>query len=127
MSFTSTTPLQSHLPTGWKAAYASMYRDGSADFPPACLHYVLELVRSTSRQHGSELTPAATTRAFREAIRADFGALAGEVLEDWGLRTPKDLGHAVELLGRYGCLTLDSEDTPEHFALDTGSLFEVAP
>jgi uncharacterized repeat protein (TIGR04138 family) len=127
MSPTSAMPVQSHVPTGWKAAYASLYRDGCADFPPACLHYVLELVRSAARNHGAALTPAATTQAFREAIRADFGALAGEVLEDWDLRTPKDLGHAVELLGRYGCLTLDSEDTPEHFALDTGSLFEVGP
>jgi uncharacterized repeat protein (TIGR04138 family) len=123
----SVMPMETHAPTGWKAAYASLYREGSADFPPACLHYVLELVRRVSRDRGTTLTPAETTRAFRDAIRADFGALAGEVLADWELRTPQDLGHAVELLGRYGCLTLDSEDTPEHFALDATPLSEVGP
>lgn len=107
--------------SAWKTAYAAMYRDGAAAFPPACLYYVLEKVR----QAGTALTPADTIRVFRAATRADFGPLAGEVLDDWGLRTPKDLGQAVDLLGRYGCLTLDSGDTPGNFAQDEVPFGEI--
>ena len=103
--------------SGWKAAYAALYHDGAASFPPASMHYVLEVVRSAVHNRGNALTPADTTEAFREAVRSDFGPLSDAVLADWELRTPKDLGHAVDLLGRSGCLTLDSEDVPENFAL----------
>jgi uncharacterized repeat protein (TIGR04138 family) len=109
---------------GWKEAYAAMHRDGAAAFPPACLHYVLGMVRHSARQeHGSggspSLSPSGTVAAFRRAVRADFGPLAGEVLKDWALLTPGDLGRAVDLLGRYGCLSLDAGDSPEAFATDT--------
>lgn len=104
---------------GWKTAYAAMHQDGAADFPPACLHYVLDMVRGAARDGEGSLTPAATIAAFRRSTRADFGPLADEVLADWEMRTPENLGRAVTLLGRYGCLALDAGDTAENFAADT--------
>lgn len=121
------------MSTGWKTAYAAMHRDGAAVFPPACLHYVLELIRAESgRQGGSgrsegSLTPADTSAAFRRAAHADFGPLAGEVLNDWKLETPAALGEAVALLGAYGCLTLDAGDSPQAFATDTVPFTEIHP
>jgi uncharacterized repeat protein (TIGR04138 family) len=104
-----------------------MHRDGAAAFPPACLHYVLELVRNESRRRAAVLPPADMVAAFRRAARSDFGSLCREVLEDWELRVPADLGHAVLLLGRYGCLSLDAEDTPGAFATDTVPFTEGRP
>jgi uncharacterized repeat protein (TIGR04138 family) len=119
------------MSTGWKSAYAAMHRDGAAAFPPACLHYVLELVRTESGRRGgsgtsdSALTPADTSAAFRRAARADFGPLVDDVLKDWNLETPAALGEAVALLGAYGCLTLDAGDSPQAFATDTVPFTEV--
>jgi uncharacterized repeat protein (TIGR04138 family) len=122
------------MPGAWTTVYATMHRDGAAAFPPACLHYVLELVRNEAHaaQAGTQgapalLTPADTTLAFRRAARGDFGPLRDDVLEDWELRTPEDLGKAVTLLGRYGCLTLEDGDTPAAFATDTVSFLGANP
>jgi uncharacterized repeat protein (TIGR04138 family) len=112
---------------GWKSAYEAMHRDGVADFPPACLHYVLELIRAESNRHGGPLTPAESSAAFRRAVHADFGPLCDEVLVEWNLRTPGDLGNAVALLGTYGCLSLDAGDSPQAFATDTVPYKEVHP
>ena len=109
----------------WKSVYASMHREGEAAFPPAALYYVLQRVRKqaapakTSDATGIPvLTPAEIIATFRKGVRADFGPLAREVLDEWNLRTPGELGRAIELLGRYQCLSLDPSDTPEAFAAD---------
>jgi uncharacterized repeat protein (TIGR04138 family) len=103
----------------WKTAYAEMHAKGEADFPPACLHYLLQLNRMAFRnQSGRALTPAELVEAFRKQTRRDFGPLQGKVCEDWGMRGPADLGRAILLMGRYGCLSLDSSDTVESFAMD---------
>lgn len=115
----------------WTSAYAAMHRDGAAAFPPACLHYVLDLVRAESGRRGEPgtsvgpLTPTETSAAFRRAAHADFGPLVDEVLSDWRLETPAALGEAVALLGAYGCLTLDAGDSPQAFATDTVPFKEV--
>ena len=116
----------------WKSVYAAMHRDGEAVFPPAALHYILQLVR----KHGGTppspdtapppLTPKAIITTFRKSIHSDFGPLSREVLEDWKLRTPGELGRAVLLLGRYHCLSLEPSDTLEAFGADTGPLSEGA-
>jgi hypothetical protein len=128
------------VPEGWTEAYASLHRDGVAHFPPACLHYVLNIVRQASFVWGERdpveiedlagpemapvrptprsVPPAAVIKAFRSAIRNDFGALRDEVLEDWGLRTPADLGLAITLLGQAGALTLEEGDGPAFYSPD---------
>jgi uncharacterized repeat protein (TIGR04138 family) len=123
------------MSTRWTSAYAAMHRDGAAAFPPACLHYVLDLVRAESARRGpgtggsgmsgGPLTPTETSAAFRRATRADFGPLVDDVLADWKLETPAALGEAVALLGAYGCLTLEAGDSPQAFATDTVPFREV--
>ncbi len=100
----------------WKNAYAKMQAGGEAAFPPACLHYVLQLCRSPRPNSGSVLTPEEFTGLFRKQAKRDFGSLMASVLEDWGLQSPQDLGKAVVLLGRYGCLSLEPTDTVESFS-----------
>lgn len=106
----------------WKAAYAAMHRDGAAAFPPACLHYVLETVRAACGSDADPRSPADVTAAFRDAARRDFGPLARDVLADWGLTTPGDLGRAVALLGDYGCLSLGDDERADAFAADDAPL-----
>lgn len=108
---------------GWSAAYARLHREGLAEFPPACLHYVLELVRRVSHEEGPP-GPAALTAAFRAATRDDFGPLRRDVLDEWGVRRPAALGRAVALLGHAGCLILDEEDAPAFYAADARAFTE---
>jgi uncharacterized repeat protein (TIGR04138 family) len=103
----------------WKSAYAAMYRDGEAAFPPAALHYVLQRVRRAARERaGGTSTPEEIVAAFRAGARADFGPLVRDVLGAWKIEVPEDLGRAVLLLGRYRCLSLEPSDTLEAFAAD---------
>lgn len=103
----------------WPAAYAAMHQAGEAAFPPACLNYVLTCVRNAANGRKTPLSPSDTVATFRQRASADFGPLLQEVLEDWGLRTPEELGKAVLLLGKHECLTLEASDTVEAFARDT--------
>jgi uncharacterized repeat protein (TIGR04138 family) len=111
----------------WRTAYAAMHRAGDAEFSPACLAYVLTVVRETSFGREVPLTPGEFVTHFRARIRRDFGPLLRETLADWELRTPEDLGRAIALLGKYDCLTLAPTDTVEAFAKDTIPLDADAP
>jgi len=57
--------------------------------------------------------------AFRAMTQRDFGPLREDVLRQWGLLTPFDLGRAITLLGRVDRLLLDEGDDPIHYAMDT--------
>jgi uncharacterized repeat protein (TIGR04138 family) len=110
------------MPLDWKTAYASMHTEHRAAFPPAGLHYVLQLNRKLFNAHHRTITPAELWQEFGKHTRRDFGPLVAQVLSDWKLGTPEDLGNAVVLLGSYGCLTLEPTDTVEAFAaLETSS------
>jgi uncharacterized repeat protein (TIGR04138 family) len=104
----------------WKNAYAGLQKKGEAEFPPACLHYVLQATRLAFRERGNKgLTPNELIGVFRQRLRRDFGPLLAAVLEDWGLRAPEDLGKAVLLLGRAGCLIPGPEDTLAAYGADS--------
>ncbi len=104
------------MPLDWKTVYASMHARNEATFPPAALHYILQLSRRLYDAHHRAVTPAELCGEFHGTTLRDFGALLPCVLEDWGLNSAEDLGRAVALLGRYGCLTLEPTDTVEAFA-----------
>jgi uncharacterized repeat protein (TIGR04138 family) len=110
----------------WKSVYAAMHRAGEATFPPAALYYVLQTVRKRAAvpQARLPLTPEDIITTFRAGVRREFGPLFREVLEDWNLRAPADLGEAVLLLGRYRCLALEPSDTREAFAADGRAFYE---
>ena len=105
----------------WKSTYALMHAKGKADFPSACLYYVLEITRQ-GYQHRSNQpsTSSELIQDFRKKTKADFGPLLSMVLEEWNMKMPSDLGKAVMLLGSFGCLHLTSQDTLESFGTDVG-------
>ena len=101
----------------WKNAYAGIQARGEAAYPPAGLHYLLQVCRQAStRTEGRPLTPEELVKNFHQAARRDFGSLKNRVLEDWSLRSAEDLGKAVVLLGSCDCLLLEPTDTVEAFA-----------
>ncbi len=107
------------MPPDWKTCYASLHARGEATFPPAGLHYLLQLTRQAYRDRGGKpLLPREWTEEFRRRIRADFGRLGPAVLEHWELRRAEDLGQALLLLGQIGCLQLGAEDTVSAFAAE---------
>jgi len=107
----------------WKSVYAAMHRDGEAAFPPAALHYVLQIVRASAK---TDTRPEALIATFRRALRNDFGPLLGDVVTEWNIRNPADFGRAILLLGKYRCLSLEPSDTAEAFAAD-GRAFHEEP
>jgi len=100
----------------WKTAYAAMHDRGEAVFPPAGIHYVLQLSRQICRARNRPVTPSELLDEFRKQTRRELGPMVAQVLESWGLTTSEDLGKAVVLLGHYGCLTLEPAETIEAFA-----------
>ncbi len=84
--------------------------------------------RGTEHATGTarSLPPAAVIAAFRNAVRQDFGALRAQVLREWGLLTPFDLGRAIGLLGHVDRLILDDGDAPAFYAHDPVPLAEDA-
>lgn len=102
--------------TSLAEAYAAAHRAGRADVPPACLRFVLEVVRAAAARHGRGLTPADTVQALAEASRREFGPLDAVVREEWGLQDGADVARALRLLEACGAVTLAPEDTGAAFA-----------
>ncbi|HKP98603.1 MAG TPA: hypothetical protein VJ385_22925 [Fibrobacteria bacterium] len=101
-----------------RAAYLAMRRSGTGDFPPECLEYLLHLIlRSSYQGKGFRDVPASELcRTLRLQAADDFGDLAGEAMERFGLRSGDDVGRAVFLLAEYGCLTLREGETRADYA-----------
>lgn len=104
-------------------AYATAHRAGDATFPPACLRFVHDAVRTAARHlndgHGdgaASLSPAETVRVLADAARREFGPLDAVVRAEWGLLDGADAGRAVRLLSDCGALTLAPGDTEDAFA-----------
>jgi len=101
----------------WKTAYAGMHESGETSYPPAALHYLLQICRQASGHIENHLlTPEQLVNEFRKRSQRDFGSMKTSVLEDWKLHTSEDLGKAVLLLAKHHCLTLEPSDTLEAFS-----------
>lgn len=105
------------MPADLRGAYLAMRRAGDPAPPPECLDYLLQLVSRLARAPGGprHLAAAELCQAFQRQVTADFGALAGEVLARWNLRACSDLGRAVFLLARHGCLSLRDGETLKEY------------
>ena len=101
-----------------RQAYLEMRRTGADRFTPEFLEYVYRFIFGTSlRGHEFQhLSAADLCSAFPRQMLADFGPMAGKVLERWGLRTFAELGEAVFLLAEKGCLSLHEKDSREDYA-----------
>jgi uncharacterized repeat protein (TIGR04138 family) len=101
-----------------RAAYLGQLRAGMDTFPPECLEYVFQLVfRASYRGKGfRDLSAAELFRIFNRQVADDFGSFASNALDRFGLRTGEDLGRAIFLLARSGCLSLGQGETLEAYA-----------
>lgn len=87
-------------------------------FPPECLEYVFQLVFRASFQGKGfrDLQAAELFRIFQRQVADDFGSFAANAMERFGLRTGGDLGRAIFLLARGGCLSLGQGETLDAYA-----------
>ena len=107
------------MPPDIKSAFWNLVRMGKADFPPAAFEFTYRVIRQASRRAGGyrHLDPVEAGTAFRAAAALEFGKLAPWVLEHWGLKSGRDLGHLIGLLAKQNCLTLRAGESMEEYAI----------
>jgi uncharacterized repeat protein (TIGR04138 family) len=99
----------------------------SADggFPPACLDYLYRLIfhlAGSAKNRGDQapayrhLPASEICHALQRQAQADFGDLAGAVMESWGIGSGGDIGRAIFLLARFNCLSLREGESLEEYA-----------
>ena len=101
-----------------RTAYLVQLREGGGSFSPECLEYLFHIIYRATFQGKvfRDLSAAELCRIFRTQAEADFGAFAGETMKRFGLGSYGDLGRAVELLARTGCLTMREGESLEEYA-----------
>ena len=94
--------------------------------------YTAKQFREKAKREGREGTVPARRHlsalellhGARDYAREEFGAVAGNVLREWGIVTARDFGRVVYLLIDAGVLAASPEDDPRDFEIDfdlTGS------
>lgn len=106
------------MPGDPRAAHLSMLREGAERFSPAGLEYLLRLVQRAafSGDGNRDVGAAEICDRFRRAAADDFGPFTRTALDRFGLATGDDLGRAVVLLARAGCLALREGETAAEYA-----------
>ncbi|MEO6097945.1 MAG: hypothetical protein ABIW76_20700 [Fibrobacteria bacterium] len=101
-----------------RAAYLGQLRAGIDSFPPECLEYVFQLVfRASYRGKGfRDLSVTEVFHIFHRQVADDFGSFSSNALDRFGLRTGEDLGRAIFMLARSGCLSLGEGETLAAYA-----------
>ena len=96
-------------------------------FPSRAYMFVLialeySVSRLPRRRH---LTGQELSHGIAEFARQQFGLLARDVLEGWGLKSTADFGEIVYILIEHGILSKTEEDSPEDFVgvFDFGTEF----
>lgn len=106
------------MPIDVRSAYLLQLRERRESFSPECLEYLFHIIHRATFQGRAyrDLPAAELCRIFRTQAAADFGAFAGETMMRFGLGSYGDLGRAVGLLARAGCLSLREGESPEEYA-----------
>ncbi len=107
------------MPGDLRTAYLAMRREGAGDFSPAALEYLFRLVQRVSFQGKGhrDLSPTELCAHFARSTAEDFGDFTADALRGFGITAGADLGRAVFLLARQGCLELrDGEQQDEYAA-----------
>jgi uncharacterized repeat protein (TIGR04138 family) len=114
------------MPVDVRTAYLAQLRERGDSFSPECLEYLFHIIyRATFQGKVHRDLPAAELcRIFRTQAAADFGAFAGEAMKRFGLDSYGDLGSAVGLLARAGCLSLREGESLEEYAAMGSIRFE---
>ncbi len=92
-----------------------------SDIRIEALEALLGLIRRLSLQHGIggvgvHLEPSDVSDAFFNECRELFGPLALDVLRDWGISAPADIGKALGALTGAGLLIWGKDDSPAAYA-----------
>lgn len=90
-------------------------------FRAEALDLLLKLIRRLSLHYGIggvgvHLEPMEVAEGFFGHCRERFGPLVRDVLQDWGITVPSDLGTALGALADAGLLVWGEEDGPEDYA-----------
>ncbi len=104
--------------------YADLIKREAVAHPKRCYGYILAVLRQLSEENsGADFGANEVTGYFRKRLRQDFGALAPKVTAYWELQKGSDLGTALSVLAKQGCLRWGSHDTLEDYAAQ-GPLLE---
>lgn len=106
------------MPGDLRAAHLAMLRQGKERFSPAGLEYLYRLLQR-SAFHGEgyrDLGAAEICGSFRRAAADDFGPFADRAMAGFGITTGAELGEAVFLLARHGCLALREGESIEEYS-----------
>ena len=76
----------------------------------------------TRQEIHRHLTAGELVEALLEYAGKEYGLLAGQVLTEWGLTSPADVGRIVYKLIEAGVLSASPDDSPEDFQILTGWL-----
>lgn len=111
-------------PTSYEQEIERIVREDPR-YRAAAYHFVAESVAYTARRRGGQSEPRDKPRHIRgkellEGIREfaidQYGPLALDVLEDWGLRRTEDIGNVVFHLVEHNLLGASEDDSPDDFA-----------
>jgi uncharacterized repeat protein (TIGR04138 family) len=106
------------MPNDLRAAHLAMMREGKHRYSPAGLEYLFRLLqRSAFKGEGyRDVGAAEVCDLFRRSAEDDFGPFTGRALSGFGITTGSELGDAVFLLARHGCLALREGESIEEYA-----------
>ena len=94
--------------------------DEEPRYEAAAYRFVADAVTFTVDRLGSHRHVSAREllAGVRDYAKQQYGVLAGEVLDSWGLRSANDVGTVVYLLTGVGLLAASPDDHPEDFNCD---------
>lgn len=94
-----------------KTALAQWRREAPLPFPPEAMAWVFQGLRQahaqaskTNQAESAEVLAESLVSHLRLRAQNQFGALAGPVFQNWGLRDGSDLANMLEALARLGAV-----------------------
>ncbi len=89
------------------------YSAEAYDFVGRAVSFTISRLKAHRHVSAAELLAG-----IRDFARQEFGAVAGSVLEGWGIFTAADVGRVVYLMIDAGLLSASPEDSPHDFEID---------
>lgn len=103
------------------------YAGAAYEFVRDAVTHTVKRQAAAAAGRRTHITGQQLLEGFRELALERFGCLAGEVLEDWGVRRTEDVGHLVFAMVGHGLLGANENDSPADFAngYDFGGAFDA--
>lgn len=102
----------------------TLLEKGETEYPPALYSFLFETIyqavltekiASGQAEKHFHLSPEKICVLFSRGVRKSFGRFAEIVLNDWNIRSSRDVGKAVFAMAEHGCLTLSGTEKLEDF------------